>query len=215
MADTTNQTPSGSNSQVSGGNSNQGVKADESTQDQVVSYETHRKLLGEKKKLAEDFQNIKARLETIEKEKEDAERKKMEEQGEYKKLLDQEREKSKTLETKLEEKDFTERNARKFAAVLNALGGNLDPKFYDLIKYDGVIINPESNEIDQTSSQKIADEFKKTYPECVKKAAHGVSMPSNSPTGSNGSLSYADWKKLPSSEMKKRLGEVMANEQKI
>lgn len=161
-----------------------------------VTLETHRKLLDEKKK-------VQARLDEFlskEKEREEADARK---RGDYEALLkarDEELAKEKEKRISLE---TTFQRGQKLNAVLDAIGTNLDPKWYKLIDVSKVPINPDTGEVDAMSVASLVDALKKEWPEMVKASG---SLPSAAPKGlSNGAgaISRSEWLKLPSKEMAK------------
>ena len=88
----------------------------------VVAYETHRKLLGEKKRFGEENAELKARLAEIEKDKADAEEAKLKETNEYKQLYDNSQTKLKETETRLVDIRDDVNRAVKLRSVLQLQG---------------------------------------------------------------------------------------------
>lgn len=202
---TTNQSnpPAGDDSQTGGegdgqnGGGGDGSGAGGKSKDHV-SYDTHRRLLDEKKR-------VQAELEQLRQEKQSREQKELEAKGEYQKLLEQERAARAELEAKLKASEEETRDRRKLASVLTAAGGTIDPKFYGLIDYSEVIIDPATGEVDKMSVAKAVDKLKATYPEIIKKAG-GPGLPNDTPgagKGQPGTILYSAWTKLPSKEQKK------------
>ena len=70
------------------------------TKDGFVKYETYRKTVGAEKKLRAKVKEYEDKLNQIASEKEEAEKEKLAEQGEYKKLLELERKKREEFEAK-------------------------------------------------------------------------------------------------------------------
>ena len=96
MADTTTQA-SGQNDGTSGADDQTatntsgdagGTTTDDGSGSGSVAYETHRRLLGEKKKVQEERDRLRDEIERRDAEAQAAEKKRLEEQGEYKKLLE-------------------------------------------------------------------------------------------------------------------------------
>lgn len=185
------QTPAGSseNSENSSGN-------EESNSQNSVSYETHRKLLDEKKK-------AQARL----KELEDAEKRRQEEallnEGKLKEALELREKELKETREQLNLFNERERQAKKLRAVIKGLGaGDLDDKWYTVIgqEIDGVAIDDDGN-VDAGSVQKVVDGLKKNWPEMLRKPS--AALPNGTPSGGPAFISRAEWKKLSSKEMLK------------
>lgn len=162
----------------------------------TVAYETHRRLLDEKKKLQDKY-------DALQSEKDAAEKKKLEDNGEYQKLLDLEKKRADEAAAKLAgyEERFTE--AKKLKAVLNALDSGIDEKFYGMLPLDQIMIDPETKEINMTSVAEAASVFKKSFPELLKPKS-GVKLPTAAPQGNSaGTISRDEWLKLPAKEMQK------------
>lgn len=160
-----------------------------------VALETHRKLLDEKKKLQLKVEAFEAK----QKELEEADARK---RGDLEAILKsredelaKEREKRISLETTFE-------RGQKLNAVIDALGGNLDPKWYRLIDVSKVPLNPETGEADQMSVANLVEALKKEWPEMVK---HTGSLPSAAPKGlpnGSGAITRSEWMKLPYAKMR-------------
>lgn len=166
-----------------------------------VSYDTHRQLLDEKKK-------VQAELDRLLAEKKSREDKEAEEKGEYKKLLDQERQAREAAEGKLKTFGEQENNRRKMAAILGSAGGTIEEKWYDLVAnsaLDVVAIDPDTGKVDQMSVTKAVEKLKSTYPEIIK-GKGGPGLPNNAPGAGSpgaGKILRTDWLKLSSVEMRK------------
>jgi hypothetical protein len=177
-----------------------------------VSYETHRRLLSQKKKLQEERDRLLADKEKRDAEAVLAEKTRLEEQGEYKQLLDLERKKNEELAGQLNTFETTSKQAKKLDAVLTATNGKIPKKFWGLIDLGSVVVDPETGEVDAMSVTKTVENLRAEYPEIIR-TGKGGSLPPNAPQGSGqGTLTYDEWKKLPLDEMKKRQAEVMAND---
>lgn len=167
----------------------------ESPKPDVVQYETHRKLLDEKKKIQKELEEIRAR-EKAQKDAEDLAK------GNFQKLLDEAQQKIKDLEQKNARSEQLEIDRRKLAAVVKGLGGQIEDKWYTVIGQEIDQINlTEDGQIDQKSVQGLVDGLKKAWPEMIRK---GAGMPNGRPdVGSPATISRQAWLALPASEMKK------------
>ena len=176
----------------------------------VVAYETHRKLLSEKKRLQEQFETMKSQLSKIEIERQEAERKKLEEQGEYKKLLDLERSRAAKLDEELKTHTEHMRAAKKLDAVLKSVNGNIPNKYWGLIDTASVAIDPDTGEIDAMSVQKAVENLRKDFPEIIYAKTGSTGTPNTAPrTDTAATLSYDQWLKLSSAkEMREKWSQV-------
>jgi hypothetical protein len=119
---------------------------------QTVLYETHEKLLNERKR---DLARLKE-LEAKEREREEADARK---RGDYENLI---KARDEALKAKDEElngiRDMIHRASKK-NAVIEALGGNIDSKWLKLIDVSDVAVNPETGEVDNFTVAKVAESF--------------------------------------------------------
>lgn len=198
----TNQDGSGgANSGNAGGagSSNEGGNPD----NKPVAYETYQRTLDEAKAAKAKAKELEDQLAAIANEKAEKERLAAEKAGDTAKLLELERKKREELEGKLS--DFTSKETRrtKLAAALSGLNGAVDPKFYELIDFDSIVLD-ETGRPNDLSVQKVVEKFKSEYPE-VLKAPNGSKLPSKAPGGGNppSKIAHAEWLKLPLVDKKK------------
>jgi hypothetical protein len=160
----------------------------------TIAYDTHRKLLDEKKK-------VQAQLDTLLREKTERDEADARKRGDFEALLKaREDELSKERAARQELSDRITQG-RKLNAVIDALGGNVDQKWLRLIDTDDVVVNPETGEVDPMTVARAAESLKKQWPEMLRKTA---TLPNAAPAGNGGGMiSRADWLKLSSKEMMK------------
>lgn len=191
MVDSPANLPVGDNSAPGGSGNPDDIKVKD-----TVSYDTHKKLLDEKKKLAD-------KVALFESDKTERERKELESKGEYQKLIELEKKRADDAVAKVAEFDARMVQAKKLKALLGAVGGEVDEKFYDFLPIDQIVIDPETKEINLTSVAQVAEGFKKQFPELLKKP-NGPRLPNGAPQGSDaGTIARAEWMKLSSKEMLK------------
>lgn len=161
-----------------------------------VALETHRKLLDEKKK-------IQARLEEFEAAKKQQEELDAKKRGDFEAILkarEEELQKERERRSQLEA-SFV--RAEKIDAVIDALGGTIDPKWIRLIDVSKVVINPDTGEVDKMTVANVAESLKKEWPEMFRVPSK---LPSEAPQGLQGGagkISRKEWSKLSSKEMLK------------
>lgn len=192
---------------VSGGD-NQNHTSGSSDQDQkkdVVSYESHLKLLNEKRKLKERLDE----LERASKEKEEADLRAKED---FKKIAELKEAEAKQFKEELEKARAREINAGKLDAFLSTLDGKVERKYWGHINLEQILVNPETGDLDQMSVAKEVERFRKEYPEVIKKP--GVNqLSSAAPLGAEGGpITYEEWRKLPLKEQKARYKEMRESE---
>lgn len=180
-----------SESNVPVGQSVEPVAPAEKDQRETVNYETHRKLLDEKKKIQAKLDEILAK----EKEREESEARK---RGDFEALLKARNEELERERKAREELESRIIQGRKLNAVIEALGGNVEPKWLKLIDVSEVAVNPETGEIDQLTVARQAETLKRDWPEMVRVAGK---LPHQAPKGlegGGGMITESEWKKLGS-----------------
>lgn len=167
----------------------------------TVSYETHKKLLAEKKEASEKARQLEAKLAEIEKAK-------LEETGNYKKLFESAEAKAKEKEAELEGVLSMLKTAQKRNAVIKHLSGKIPEVVAEkILDVSGVVID-ESGEVDDNTAKLVAQKFQADYGYLIQSGKQNGGLPSDAAGGPVTKLTYEDWKKLPAKEMAKRWKEV-------
>ena len=154
----------------------------------MISYDAHRKLLDEKKKVQGEL----SALQSEKKAREDAEAAR---RGDFESLLkarDEELAKERGERQQLQSRITT---GLKMNAVIESLGGQIDQKWFQLIDVSEVA-QSESGELDQMTVARVAEQLKKQWPEMVKSVNK---LPSNAPQGltaAGSKIAESEWKKL-------------------
>lgn len=165
-------------------------------QKDIVAYDTHKKLLDEKKK-------IQARLLEYEQREKKAQEELLLKEGKLQEALalkEKELEEERNRLRNFEQRDL---QAKKLSAVIKGLGtSDLEDKWYQVIgnHIDDVEIDDDGR-VKQDSLMKVCESLKATWPEMIKKQLPG--MPNGRPPGTATTISSEEWRKLPASEMKK------------
>lgn len=172
---------------------------------ETVAYETHLKLLDEKKKLKERLDS----LEAAAKKREEDDLKAKED---FKKIAELKEQEANEFKQKLELVEARERNAIKLDAFLKTLDGKVDQKFWGHVDLDAILVNPDTGELDKMSVAKVVEKFRKEYPEIIQRPGQNQ-LPNAAAAGASGSkLTYEEWLKLPPKEMAARRNEVRRSE---
>lgn len=182
--------------------------------DDFVSYDTHRKLLGEKKKEREENLRLRKQLNDLLEEKSMREEAQLKENNDWKALAEKRYEELKSHEAKLKQIEQDRIDAKKLDSFLSALPCNLERKFWRLIDIDKILVNPDSGEVDEMTVTKQVEVWKKEYPETLGYSGSGAKLPNESPKPTD-SLSYDKWKNMSAAEMRKHLKTVVANEKGV
>lgn len=168
----------------------------ETVKPNYVTLETHRRLLDEKKK-------DRAKLdELLEKERirEEADALK---RGEFDKIRQADKEelaKERQRRIQLEE---AFNKGMKLNAVIEALGGNVDPRLHRLIDLSEVAVDPDTGEVESLTAAKVAESLKREWPELVRQNGRLPAAAPQGLQGGAGKIAYAEWLKLPPKEMAK------------
>lgn len=182
----------------------QQASGDAETKD-TVAYETHKKLLGEKKRAAEEAETLKKELAEFkkrEKEREETELKAKENWKQLLELREKELNEERTKRTSIEEAIM---ESKKLSAVLESLNGVVDKQYWSLIPTDKVVVDPASGQPDPASLQSVVREFEKNYALVVKPKTGVKGLPNEAALGGSEKLTVSQWKALKTSkEMKEK-----------
>jgi hypothetical protein len=168
----------------------------------TVSRDNYEKVLREKRNKDAALAAANARLaeyESKEKEEENARK-----AGDFAKL--EESWKAKLSSVESENKTLKEERifSKKVSAFSRVLEGKVPTKYLDLVNFDKIELDDSGSPI-AASVSKLADDFKKEFPE-IFKVSGGV--PDTNPKGGGtGKLTVAEWKSLPLKEKKARMHE--------
>lgn len=162
---------------------------------EFVAHSTFKKLLGQHKNLQEKARENEELLMQYQAKEKEAEKKRLEEKGEYKKLLDL---KSKELEKhQAEANEYKKRllDAHKLNAFCEKLPGKIaNPKYFKHVETENILIDPETGIIDETSLTNAVNSFLSEHNKLLD--VNVSSMPSDATTDKT-SLTYDEWLKLP------------------
>lgn len=178
-----------------------GGESDDSKNDKShVSYESHQKLLDEKKAIAK-------RLAELEKRDKDRETEELKKKEDFKKLLEIRDQENADLKAKLTGLETGIASSRKLRSLLGEINGEVEEQYWQLIDLDQIPLDADGKP-DAASVKKAARDFEKRYSAVIKKKDDGK-MPNDPANPPPGKLTHAEWVKLPYEEKKKRMHEVM------
>ncbi len=172
----------------------------------TVAFETHQKLLNEKKKQGEELKKLRDEAAKYAAERKLLEEAALREKEDYKKLFES---RDKELETERNarlaiEKQVTD--SRKLNTFLKNVGP-LEQEYWSLIDLDRINVDPESGKVDEISTKAYADDFKKTFWKVI--GTQKNQMPNEGPTDKKTGLTYEQWTKLPYAEQRKRINDII------
>lgn len=174
----------------------------------TVAYETHQKLLAEKKARDVRLKEVEEKLSAFEKAQLEAEEAKLRDQGEFKSLLDKEKALRMQKEDELNSLKTGLQNSIKRQALEEKLGGKLKKSEYAaFIPFESIVMDTETMKVDEGSLNEVSETFAKSYKELFDFGGKGSTPPGTAPKSST-PLSYEAWRKLPLKEQKARMHEV-------
>lgn len=161
-----------------------------------VAYETYVKAIGEVKKLKDKLKDLESQAQSSNEEK-------LKEQNKFKDLADIYKKQLDEKNAKLEEQDKAITNGLKYQEFEKHLGGRLKNKDYaTFVEFDKIVINPETQMVDESSAKSVVASF-------VKEHSHLVEFKSgklpNDAAGSIGTFNGKDPAEMSSAELKEAL----------
>lgn len=176
----------------------------------TVSYDSHRKLLGEKK--TEQERRIKAEqeLEALRKKEADREKAELEKQGNFKSLLEIKQKELDESNAKLERITGEITDVRKKKAILKHIAGVVPEGAHKLLPLDMIDLDAEGKPTEQ-SAKAAAQVFTKEHSYAIQKDVDGGGgLPNDEAKGGGAGkkITYAQWQKLSAAEMKKQYNNV-------
>lgn len=173
-----------------------------------VSYESHQRLLSEKKAEQEKRRQAEEELQKLKAEKEEREKKELTEQGKFKEALQKTEEELQKERLEKEGLLGSLREAAKKQAILREIPGLVPDRAHSLLPLDEISIGADGKP-DPASVKAAAQKFEKECAFAIQKDTAGGGLPTDAPTGGNNKkLTVKEWKALPAAEMKKRHNEV-------
>lgn len=192
---------------LSGGQTQEPAVQDKQEIEKDVPYSTYKKAVNEKRNRDAELKSALEQIEKYKSERRALEEQTLKEKEDYKKLFEA---RDLELKAEIEKKNQLEtyiNSTKKLNSFLKTLNTPIKEQYLGLIDLDRIALD-ESGKPDELTTKQLADEFKKTYPELFFQG--GSKIPNESANGSHkAGLSYEQWLKLPPSEQKKRMKEVI------
>lgn len=196
-----------SESNQAGGQTQNPAGDEQESSKNTVAYETHQKLLNEKKRAAEELRVARETLNRLEAEKREQEEKALREKEDFKKLFEARDNELKTEKEKRAQIENQINDSKKMRSFLQNVGSPVDERYWNLIDLDKIQLDPNTGKPDESMVKSYADEFKKTYWEVLNPATGRI--PNDAPGRGKSGLTYEEWLKLPYNEKKKRQSEIV------
>jgi len=145
---------------------NEPIVSDPSEED-VVSYKNHEKLLNQRKADQQKMRSMEAELEKMRNDIKAAETAKLEEKQEYKKLYEHTLGELESVRNEISEKEQALVNDHKMRAVEKELGGLKNNAYLRFIDLSNVVINEENGMVDKNSVAFEANRIRSEFPEII------------------------------------------------
>lgn len=179
----------------------------DSAKSDTVAYSTHEKLLREKKKRDEELSEVKKQLDHLLTERKSAEEATLKEKEDYKKLLEIREKELEATRNEHSSLKQTLQNGTKMRAFLDSVNGQVAEQYWSLVDLEQIVTDPQTGLPDESSVQKYARDFEKRFP-LVLQTTPNVRIPNDAPMPGK-ALTYEEWQKLPTKEMKARMKDVI------
>ena len=170
-------------------------KAEES-----VKYSTYKRVVSSEK-------NWKAKAEELQAQIEAQNNAALAEQGKYKELYENAQEANKALQTQIAKEQQDRQDFMKLRAMVGAIDGKVDAKYYGLMPIDKVLVDPETGEIDQMSVTKAVETFRQEHGILIQ-GTKPAQMPAQAPQYVQGGRSFSE---LSAKEKAQDVGERLRN----
>lgn len=129
-----------------------------------VAYETHQKLLAQRKRDQEILKEMNDKLAKFEEAERLKEQKELESKGQYSKILEEREKRIRELEDRFTQQEQKRVNQEKEAAFLQALPGKLRNQSYlSFMDKEGIVIDPETGKVDEGTLKQTVDKFLKEH----------------------------------------------------
>ena len=179
----------------------EGVNAD------GVSYDTHRKLLGEKKKVAQELALAQEKLKQFELSQQELKEKELKDNEKWQEFAEEQKKKAAEMEAQLNSYRDREVYQAKVAKVVGSVEG-LSSKYHHLIDADAIEYDASTGEVDESSLQKEVERIKANYPEVLMKT-QSAAFDSRSPQpNGQAKLTAQEYARLSRDQKKARAGEL-------
>lgn len=138
--------------------------ASETKPTDTIAYETHKKLLNQRKSDQEKMRTLEQQLNEFTTAQKTNEEKMLAEQGKFKELADQRT--AELEEARRENANYKSSfdKAIKLSAFRDQLGGTVDNSaYYDFVNTDEIIVDPDTGAVDMGSVEAVVNQFKQSH----------------------------------------------------
>ena len=184
-----------------------GQEVEESPKQQdSVSYETHRRLLAEKKKRDEDLRAAREQLQALQSEAEKRQTEELKQKEDFKRLYEMTKDELEKTRGELSTTSEKITRAKKFDSFFTKLGVDIPQKFWQHVPLDSLIVD-ETGKIEELSLEAAINDFRTEYPEIIEMYSKKgkSSLPQQAAMGLGSPMSSADKSAHELSEMLSKL----------
>ena len=178
------------------------TKTDLVDRKETVSYETHKNLLGQRKRDQERLRSVEAKLSEYETEAKAANEQRLKDDNNLKELLKLRDQENALVKTELADTKRVLEDGAKMVALQTALGVKIDDQYLSLIDTNEIAVDPETKLPDPASVSEYARKFREVYG-LVLSPASGGKIPNDAPKHAGPVLSTEEWQKLPAGKEKR------------
>ena len=173
-----------------------------------VSYETHRKLLAEKKKRDQELALVQQKLAEKEAAEQALKEQQLKDDEKWQEYAQEQKKKAEETQARLKAYEDKEVYQRKVGFIRQQIPGFDLSKYHTLIDDSAISYDASSGDVDESSVQKEVERLKSTYPELVSPKPQ-AGFPGDAPKPNNGAtLSTAEYARLSRDEKKIRMSEL-------
>lgn len=143
------------------------ASGDAGQESQTVSYETHKRLLSEKKRRDEEVRAASQRIRELEMAEKSRVEQEARQKEDWKKMLELREQELSEFKGRYSQLEGHVHQAVKKAAFVRALGGSFKSTYEKLIDFDAIVIDPTSGSVDELALNKYVEQFRKDFKEVI------------------------------------------------
>ena len=168
--------------------------------EETVKYSTYKRVVSSEKNWKAKAEELQARIES-------EQNAALAEQGKYKELYENAQEANNTLQNQIAQQQKDREDFMKLRAMVGAIDGKVDSKYYGLMPIDKVLVDPETGELDQMSVTKAVETFRQEHGILIQ-GTKPAQMPAQAPQYVQGQKSFTE---MSTREMANDVGERLKN----
>ena len=172
-----------------------------------VSFETHQKLMDEKKAQSSRLKELEDKFTKQEEDQKVKAQDDLKAQGKFKEALAARDDELAAEKLKGERLNSQIIDNRKLSAFVNAVPGGVESRYWSLVDLEKIKVDDVGRPTED-SVKDYSKSFQESFPELLKKPEENDIPPGNPKPPGSGKLSHEAWKLLPAKEMRERIADV-------